>query len=69
MMIEKIYHHFNLSYPKHLNEKISTYLQKRPKDKFGKHQYTLGEFGLSEDMVNDDFKDYLAFMKSSMGID
>jgi len=45
--VQKIYDRFNLPFPEELKERIRKFLQQNPKDRFGKHRYSLEEFGLN----------------------
>ena len=45
--VQKIYARFNLPFPEELKDRIRRFLQQNPKDRFGKHRYSLEEFGLN----------------------
>jgi hypothetical protein len=50
--VRKVYEHFDLSFPEGLGQKISQFLGRNPKDRFGKHRYSLERFGLDIDEEN-----------------
>lgn len=57
--LRKIYDHAGLAWPAGHNETIEGYLRDKPKGKFGKHEYSLEEYGLSEDLVRSTYADYI----------
>jgi hypothetical protein len=44
--VRKVYACFDLSFPEGLEERMNEFLRRNPKDRFGKHRYSLEEFGL-----------------------
>jgi hypothetical protein len=46
-VVRKVYAHFDLPFPEGLKERIHEFLQQNPKDQYGKHRYSLEEFGLN----------------------
>lgn len=44
--VRKVYTTFGLPFPEGLDEKIRAFVGRHPKDRFGKHRYSLGDFGL-----------------------
>jgi hypothetical protein len=46
-VIQKVYAHFDLPFPGELKERIQEFLHQSPKDRYGKHRYSLEEFGLN----------------------
>ncbi len=59
--IEKIYTRFGWKLSDEARSNFKTFLHKNPKDKHGKHVYSLDAFGLKEDEVNQQFSKYLEF--------
>lgn len=59
--IEKIYERFGWNLSEEAVNNFRTFLAKNPKDKHGKHFYSLDAFGLKEDEVNQQFSKYLEF--------
>ena len=47
--VRKVYTGFDLPFPEGLEEKILGFLNRHPKDRFGKHRYSLEDFGLDLD--------------------
>ena len=45
--VRKVYARFDLPFPEGLKERIHEFLHQNPKDRFGKHHYSLEEFGLN----------------------
>ncbi len=56
--VEKIYGHFELTLSPLARERMQRYLEIHPKNEFGLHRYSLGAFGLEEEVVNASFKGY-----------
>jgi hypothetical protein len=44
--VRKVYRSFDLPLPDGMDESISAFLRRNPKDRFGKHRYRLEDFGL-----------------------
>jgi hypothetical protein len=44
--VRKVYTCFDLSFPEGLEQRINEFLHRNPKDRFGRHRYSLDEFGL-----------------------
>jgi len=44
--VRKVYATFDLPFPNALEERIREFIGRNPKDRFGKHQYSLEDFGL-----------------------
>jgi hypothetical protein len=47
--VRSIYDHFGLRFTRPAEERMRRFLARHPKDKHGRHQYTLAEFGLDPD--------------------
>jgi hypothetical protein len=47
--VRSIYDHFDLRFTRPAEERMRRFLARHPKDKHGRHQYTLAEFGLDAD--------------------
>jgi hypothetical protein len=58
--IEKLYQHFAFELSHEAAQAMTTYLDNRPRDKHGRHRYTLEDFGLSRDADGHLFADYCA---------
>lgn len=46
-VVRKVYAHFDLPFPEELKGRIQEFLHQNPKDRYGKHRYSLEEFGLN----------------------
>ena len=44
---QKVYAHFDLPFPEELKERIQEFVRQNPKDQYGRHHYSLEEFGLN----------------------
>ena len=51
--VRGIYEHFDLPWTDATAAKLQNYIQKTPKHKHGKHQYSLADYGLTEAEVLD----------------
>lgn len=56
--IKRIYQHFSLPFSDDMPEKITRYLNNKPKGKFGSHQYALEDFGMTETTLRQNFTPY-----------
>ena len=45
--VRKLYAHFDLAFPEGLDERIGEFLRQNPKDRFGRHRYSLEQFGMN----------------------
>lgn len=59
--IRKIYERGGLDWPVGHDERIRAYLRDKPKGKFGKHQYSLEEYGLDEQTVASTYAAYVDY--------
>lgn len=57
--IKGIYQHYNIPWPENFGDIILDYLKVNKKNKHGKHQYSLEEFGLSKEIILDRLKPYV----------
>jgi len=60
-VVRKIYEHFGWELDKGTVEKFKTFLDKNPKGKHGRHEYSLDDFNLEADKVNNLFSNYIEF--------
>ena len=56
--IKKIYAHFEETLTADAEQAMQTYLQDNPKGKHGKHVYSLEEYGLTKEIIEQRFTDY-----------
>ncbi len=59
--IRQIYDRFGWELTDEAVRNLESFLEKNPKDKHGKHEYSLDAFGLKENDVNQQFSKYLEF--------
>ncbi|HTX53737.1 MAG TPA: sulfotransferase [Candidatus Baltobacteraceae bacterium] len=45
--VRKVYTHFSLPFPAGLDDALHAFMQRNPREKFGKHRYTLEQFGMT----------------------
>ncbi len=57
-IIEQMYEHFGFEFDDDLRKRMQSYLDSRPRDKHGRHQYRLEDFGLSEPKQGPLFGEY-----------
>lgn len=56
--IQKLYQHFDTPFTEALAQSLDNYMGNNPKGKFGKHEYNLEEYGLTEAQIRSEFSDY-----------
>jgi len=56
--LKHIYAHCGLEYSDAARDAMLSYIENRPREKYGKHSYTLEQFGLSAEKVAAQFADY-----------
>ena len=56
--LKKVYAHFDEPFTPEAEAAMSAFLAGNPKGKFGKHEYSLEEFGLTREGVRAHFRDY-----------
>ena len=56
--VRRVYAHCGLTFPPGLDERLRGFLRKSPRGKFGKHRYTLEEFGLDRDEEERRYAEY-----------
>jgi hypothetical protein len=61
--IRKIYERFGWELTEEAVDKFKIFLADNPREKHGKHEYSLDDFGLEKDKINQQFSKYLEFYK------
>lgn len=56
--ISRLYEHFGEELSDEASANIRNYLETKPKDRFGKHTYSLGDYGLTAGEIRERFADY-----------
>lgn len=59
-VIESLYRYFNFEFSDELKLKMKTYLENRPRDKHGRHEYKLEDYGLDATRDAEQFAAYTA---------
>ena len=62
--VQDVYSHFGWDFSPEVKSRMEQFMKDNPKDKHGKHHYTLEEFGLNEKEINKRFSDYIDFLNS-----
>ncbi len=57
-VIESLYRYFDFDFSDELKLKMKTYLENRPRDKYGRHEYTLADYGLDAERDAEQFSTY-----------
>ena len=57
--VKKIYQKFSLEYTKEFEERMIKYLQNNKQGKYGRHKYSLKEYGFDAEDVFEEFKAYM----------
>ena len=57
-IIDNLYRHFDFDFTLEARQAMQNYLNHRPRDKHGTHQYTLKDFGLSREEHTHLFQEY-----------
>ncbi|MBW2367722.1 MAG: sulfotransferase [Deltaproteobacteria bacterium] len=60
-MVKKIYKKFNLEYTKEFEEKMRVYLENNKQGKYGRHKYSLEEYGFNAEGIYQEYKDYMEY--------
>ena len=56
--VRRIYDHFGITFTPEVERGVLDYLQANPRDKHGAHRYTLSDYGLNRDEVDEAFAAY-----------
>lgn len=59
-VIESLYRYFDFEFSDELKQKMKTYLENRPRDKHGRHEYSLADYGLDAARDAEQFAAYTA---------
>ena len=57
--VERIYRHFGMELDDLGRRKMEVWMKENPQDRFGRHRYTLDQFGLSADDLREQFAAYV----------
>ncbi|WP_419944939.1 SDR family NAD(P)-dependent oxidoreductase [Candidatus Poriferisodalis sp.] len=56
--VRRICEHAGIPFDERVSQAATQYLEANPKNRFGRHDYRLGDFGLTDDMVDETFAAY-----------
>jgi hypothetical protein len=62
-VVKKIYQKFDLEYTDEFEKKMRTYLENNRQGKYGRHKYSLEEYGFEAKSLAEDFKEYMEHFK------
>ncbi len=62
-IVQKIYDRFGWELSEEAQQNMQQFLAKNPKDKHGAHNYTLADFGLTTEGIDQQFAPYITFLK------
>lgn len=57
--VERIYRHFGMELDDLGRRRMAAWMKENPQDRFGRHRYTLNQFGLSADELREQFAGYV----------
>lgn len=58
-MVKKIYAKFNLEYTEEFERRMIVYLENNRQGKYGRHKYSLEEYGFKRESIYQEYKDYM----------
>jgi hypothetical protein len=58
-MVQKIYEKFNLEYTDEFEKRMKVYLKNNKQGKYGRHQYSLEEYGFNRDQLYQEYQEYM----------
>jgi hypothetical protein len=61
MMVKKIYQKFDLEYTDKFEERMKVYLKNNQQGKYGRHKYSLEEYGFTRENIYKECKDYMDY--------
>lgn len=59
-VVQQVYAHADLAFTRDSQEAVETWWRDNPSDKHGQHRYELADYGLTREMVEDVYADYIA---------
>lgn len=57
--VKKIYKKFQLEYTQEFEERMKIYLENNKQGKYGRHKYSLEEYGFNAESLYKEYKDYM----------
>ena len=58
-MIKRIYQKFDLEYTEEFKKRMIVYLENNKQGKYGRHKYSLEEYGFNAENLYEEFKEYM----------
>jgi hypothetical protein len=58
-MVRRVYEKFSLEYTEEFEKRMRVYLENNKQGKYGRHKYSLEEYGFNEESVFKEYKDYM----------
>jgi hypothetical protein len=58
-IVKRIYHKFGLEYTEAFEERMRIYLENNKQGKYGRHKYSLEEYGFKKESIYQEYKDYM----------
>lgn len=58
-IVQKIYKKFNLLYTKEFEDRMKTYLENNQQGKYGRHKYSLEEYGFDAERLYQEYREYM----------
>ena len=62
--VKKIYEKFGWKLSSQSESNMGTFLAANPKDKYGAHNYSLEQIGLTPEIINEQYKDYIKVLEN-----
>jgi len=60
-MVKKVYAKFSLEYTDEFEERMKVYLENNKQGKYGRHKYSLKEYGFKAESVYEEYRDYMGY--------
>ena len=58
-IVKKIYEKFHIKYTEEFEQRMKIYLENNKQGKYGRHKYSLEEYGLDAQSLYQEFKEYM----------
>ena len=58
-MVKRIYNQFDLEYTEEFEERMKVYLENNKQGKYGRHKYSLEEYGFDGESIYQEYRDYM----------
>ena len=60
-MVKRVYEKFSLEYTEEFEQRMKIYLENNKQGKYGRHKYSLEEYGFKAESVYEDWRDYMEY--------